>query len=261
VPIGRTDTITGGNGIDQLTGGAGADVFNYAAIVAAANADNITAFVTAQDFFNFTAATYGGTFADGAGDVDTILTNAAATALVGGAAGAADDSLIQATAAQILAIDLGTGAVASGAMLAYATDSGALYYDADGDFTAGAVVIGTVTTLTGTLATTNFVGVWSPNQTNFNLRLVQKFFNRPSGRFFIALSTAQNTAVTPTTFALGFLATAASFASLQSLAATTSQKTLPATYRVTLHLMATGGCDRLQWLYVQLIFLPLSTIS
>ena len=106
VPIGRTDTITGGNGIDQLTGGAGADVFNYAAIVAAANADNITAFVTAQDFFNFTAATYGGTFADGAGAVDTILTNAAAAALIlADVAASADDSIVTATLAQIQALD------------------------------------------------------------------------------------------------------------------------------------------------------------
>jgi hypothetical protein len=76
----------------------------------------------------------------------TVIDNTAAAALVAGAvAGSADQNVIVATAAQIGALDFATGAVASGALIAVASDTGDIYYDADGDFTALSVVIGSIT--------------------------------------------------------------------------------------------------------------------
>jgi Ca2+-binding RTX toxin-like protein len=137
------DVITGGAGIDTLTGGTGVDTFVFDTVVLAANANNITDFdQSAGDVLRFDAVTFTGYTAAAV----TVIDNTAAAALVAGAvAGSADQNVIVATAAQIGALDFATGAVASGALIAVASDTGDIYYDADGDFTALSVVIGSIT--------------------------------------------------------------------------------------------------------------------
>ena len=156
------DTITGGNGIDQLTGGAGNDVFNYGAIVLAANADNITEFNIPNDVFNFTAATYGGTFADGAGPVNTFTSTVqGALLIVNGFANTANNALFFGNLADLQALNFSTNGVASGRVLAYAEDTDQLVVsNAVGNFTGGQdQIIGTIGGIVGVpFALANFVG-------------------------------------------------------------------------------------------------------
>lgn len=130
------DTLIGGDGIDQLTGGAGSDTFAFNTVVSAANANNITDFVAGADGdkLRFDAAT----FTDyAAGATVTFATAAAAVQTA-----AVDNIIIRDTAANI-----GTYTAAAGAQatIAIATDTGNIIYDANGDFTAGSVVIGNIT--------------------------------------------------------------------------------------------------------------------
>jgi len=132
------DTIIGGNGIDQLTGGTGSDTFAFNTVILAANANNITDFTAGAggDVLRFDAAT----FTDyTAGAVVAFGTAAAATA---GATGAANNVILRDTAANITGY---VAADATQAVIAIATDTGNIYYDADGNFGAGAVIIGSMT--------------------------------------------------------------------------------------------------------------------
>jgi Ca2+-binding RTX toxin-like protein len=143
---GGGDSLNGEAGIDVLVGGGGNDFFIYSGTVAAANANNITEFVVADDTITFTAA-------DSAGSAGN-LTVAAQASLPNGAGAAAQYILVD-TDAAIQAADESTAF--GGKALAFATDTGKLYYDADGNFSALEVIIGTVTTLTGTPSTGDFV--------------------------------------------------------------------------------------------------------
>lgn len=148
------DTIVGGDGIDTITLGDGADVVDFSTIVAAANANNITAFVggAGGDIIKFDAVTWT-TYSAGAA---TVVTAAVAEALADDGSAWVNHVVVD-TEAAITAANL--AAEAGGPALAVASNSGKIYYDADGNFTAGAVVIGTITTITGTLDLNNFIVV------------------------------------------------------------------------------------------------------
>jgi Ca2+-binding RTX toxin-like protein len=109
---GGNDTLAGGLGRDTLTGGAGADTFVL--IPGAANADRITDFTAGLDRLQIGAADFGAGLAPGTLDA------AAFTANRGGQARAADDRLI------------------------YETDTGRLFFDADGDGDAARILIATL---------------------------------------------------------------------------------------------------------------------
>ena len=111
------DSIVGGNGIDTLTGGLGADTFDLSALIATANRDVITDFLAGTDKLN----------------IQDLVVNFAADA------------------AAVTALN-----VAGPAAYAYQADTGALYYDANGDFSAGKELIASLTAAT-VLTVTDFV--------------------------------------------------------------------------------------------------------
>ena len=143
------DTITGANGIDTLTGGGGIDTFVFEGIVAAANANNIQDFnVTGGDIIQLDGAVNG--LADGA------------TVIIVNVAGSGDvaNQLIVDTAANLGTNGASIGNKSGGSntkhQYAIASDTGAIYYDADGNWTAGSVQIGTIGAQTDTLTAANF---------------------------------------------------------------------------------------------------------
>lgn len=96
--------------------------------------------------------------------VNEVLATVATIATLGaGAANSAAGSatvnyIVADTAANILSSDLSAQFKVAGTsygVLAYATDTGNLYYDADGNFTSQAVLVGNVTA-SGTLTADNF---------------------------------------------------------------------------------------------------------
>jgi Ca2+-binding RTX toxin-like protein len=138
------DTIKGGAGIDTLTGGAGDDTF-VIGVTTAADADNIVDFDaedgTVADLLNFDISDMGLNAADFAAGAVTIVNAAAANAL---AAGAASNHIIVDTLANIATM-VDADAAWTGGAIAIASDTGNIYYDADGDFSAGSVIIGSIT--------------------------------------------------------------------------------------------------------------------
>jgi Ca2+-binding RTX toxin-like protein len=151
------DTLAGGNGIDVLTGGAGVNVFNASSVLTAANADNVADFKAGAGgdaFHVFNSTT--GVIADGT-TLANFVTVAGIAALTNGDF-VADTAANLGTNAALVGDQSATFSTAGG--FALATDTGALYYDADGDFTAGAEIIATITATTataGTFAPSNFV--------------------------------------------------------------------------------------------------------
>ena len=115
------DTLNGGAGTDALTGGAGNDRFHFDQAAGAANADTIT---------DFTGA-----------DVDEIWLGLGAFSALGSTGAVLAGAVEQAAT---LSDDSG----AAGTFLKFDTDSGALYYDADGSGTGGAG-LQLIATLTG----------------------------------------------------------------------------------------------------------------
>jgi Ca2+-binding RTX toxin-like protein len=132
------DTITGGAGADSLTGGAGADTFVLTDRTAI---DDITDFISATDLVSLNGgavATVGGT------EVGIV----AATTLVFDTIGNLG------TLGATIGNDV-TGNGGAGVNYAVASDTGAIFFDADGDWTAGSVQIGTVGAVA--FAATDFV--------------------------------------------------------------------------------------------------------
>lgn len=134
----KNDTLTGNGGADTLTGGDGNDQFvlnkatagnevkiNDFKVVSVVSGDN--------DVFALSNAAFTGAPAVGA---------ALTVSLVAGATNSANTILVD-TFANLTANQTATGLVRFG----YAKDNGKLFYDADGNFSAGTVLIATTTPL------------------------------------------------------------------------------------------------------------------
>jgi hypothetical protein len=139
------DVITGGDGIDTVTGGLGADTFVFNTIVATANASNIQDFEADDDILQFDAVTFDAYVAGvgvAVGDVANNLTDA--------------NTVLVDTVANVVTAAVDT--TNNAGVVFIASDTGDIYYDADGDFTVGAVIIGSITAgEVGDLAADNFV--------------------------------------------------------------------------------------------------------
>ncbi|MCI5048848.1 MAG: calcium-binding protein [Rickettsiales bacterium] len=144
------DTLQGGLGVDSLTGGAGDDTFDYGGNTNAGT-DIITAFVAGSGNDVYAIDESLGDVA-GAYTTGNTVTVATATAVNANANVAMADTVMVDTLAGITSVN-GTAGLVS-----YAVDSatGDLYYDADGNWTAGSVQLSNVTTLTGTFVASNF---------------------------------------------------------------------------------------------------------
>jgi Ca2+-binding RTX toxin-like protein len=141
------DTITGGDGADTITGGAGHDTIHLSDADSAvdvvvidsasgADADSITGFVSGEDLLELSIAGLGLNGADYTVGAVAGISASAAAAL--GSASWSNYIVID-TAANIAAL-VTTGG--TGAVLAFATDTGNVSWDADGDFSAGLVIVG-----------------------------------------------------------------------------------------------------------------------
>lgn len=131
----KADTLTGNGGLDNLTGGVGNDQFvlNKATD---GNGVTITDFTVAagnNDVFALSNAAFAGAPAVGA---------ALTVSAVASATNSANTILVD-TFANLTANQTATGLVRFG----YAKDNGKLFYDADGNFSAGTVLIATTAVL------------------------------------------------------------------------------------------------------------------
>ena len=133
------DRLTGGTGTNTLDGGNGADTFVFT------NQGNqtVTQFITGDnDVFAFTVSAYGGVPTPGTtavvSDADT-ATNASSSIIVD-----TFDSIEDLADTKSLI------------RFAFATDTKTLLYDFDGDWSTTNTTVATITSITGTLAATNF---------------------------------------------------------------------------------------------------------
>jgi Ca2+-binding RTX toxin-like protein len=112
------DTLEGGTGNDSLVGGAGADIFRLAsALNGSTNVDRITDFSTVDDVLQLE---------------NSVFTQLTATGVL--------------SSASFVASSTGNAVDASDRVL-YETDTGKLFYDADGSGTAVKVLVATLTTM------------------------------------------------------------------------------------------------------------------
>jgi serralysin len=125
------DQILGGNGKDTLGGGSGNDLFIFDNVVKNANADRITDFTVTADLIHLESAKFTGIGTDG--------TLAPGKYREGGNVDA-------------------TGATAPGQRILYDTDSGKLYYDADGNGSSDKILIAIL--------------VGAPNISNADLKVI-----------------------------------------------------------------------------------------
>lgn len=133
------DRLTGGTGTNTLDGGNGADTFVFT------NQGNqtVSQFITSDnDVFAFTVSAYGGVPTAGT----TAVVSAAATATN------ASSSIIVDTFDSIEALEDTKSLI----RFAFATDTKTLLYDLDGDWSTTNATVATITSITGTLAATNF---------------------------------------------------------------------------------------------------------
>jgi len=128
------DLLIPGDDIDEVTGGPGVDTFGFDTITANADGSFILDFVagTGGDILRFDQATF--TEYDGS---DIVIVDAAGVTDTAGA----DNEVVVDTAANIAGIDTSGGNGSN--PIAIATDTGDIYYDADGNY-VNAVVIGNI---------------------------------------------------------------------------------------------------------------------
>jgi len=152
------DTITGGTGIDTITTGNGIDNVSYFATVLAANANNVLDFTygTGGDVLQFSDASLAvdaGAFTAGTAIATTTV------ALVGGGRDVVNEIIVD-TIANLGALGVTIGDESGNAnnvyQLAVSSDTGAIFYDADGDWTAGSVQIGDLNNSGTALVAGNF---------------------------------------------------------------------------------------------------------
>jgi hypothetical protein len=152
------DTITGGDGIDTITTGNGIDNVSYFGIVAAANANNVTDFTYGLNgdvlqFSDASLAVDAGAFT--AGTAIALTTVAAVT----GGRDVANEIIFD-TIANLGALGVSIGDESGNGnnvyQLAVASDTGAIFYDADGDWTAASVQIGDLNNSGTALVAGNF---------------------------------------------------------------------------------------------------------
>lgn len=151
------DTVTGGAGIDVIDLGASdgaVDTVSFAGVALAANANNVTSFEvgTGGDIMQFSDAL----LAVNAGAFTAATAVAFTTvALVVAGRDTANEIVVD-TIANLgaLGVSLGdqTGNAVNVYQLAIASDTGAVFYDADGDWSNGSVQIGDFDFTTGLLA-------------------------------------------------------------------------------------------------------------
>ena len=135
------DTIDGGAGVDTIVGGTGADTIVLHS--GAANNDSIT-FVAADDVLAF-AAIAGDMVVGTALTIQTVATKASAANRV------IVDTIANLGAAGVTIGD--QSAYANDIHYAIASDTGEIFYDADGNWTAGVIAVGTITAAQAALLT------------------------------------------------------------------------------------------------------------
>jgi hypothetical protein len=151
------DVLTGGGGLDYLTGGNGADTFELDDIILTANAVTITDFTVEDgDIIQIDVGTYDLYTAADAVVVVTAAIFAALTTATDNSAGGGSNYVIVDTAANIATLRADTSSGTTFSALAIASDTGTVYFDADGNYTAGSIEVGYIT-ITGTLTGDNFV--------------------------------------------------------------------------------------------------------
>lgn len=133
------DTVSGGAGADEIDGGAGTDLISLVNIASTTDADTVYGFTSNTDEIALTntASATSGT------DVSALVT-------IAGIGSLAIDDIIADTSANLeisggasVAIGDKSGVFTAGGY-AYETDTGNLYFDSDGDFTSGIVLVGTL---------------------------------------------------------------------------------------------------------------------
>jgi len=151
------DTITGGDGIDTIDLGASdavTDKVSYFGITAAANANNVTSFEAGAggdvvQFSDASLAVDAGAFTAGTAIAFTTV------ALVGAGRDTANEIIVD-TIANLGALGVTIGDESGNAnnvyQIAIASDTGAIFYDADGNWTAGSVQIGDLDITSGLVA-------------------------------------------------------------------------------------------------------------
>lgn len=132
------DVIDGGAGTDTLTGGGGQDTFVFNAITSSTNAKVITDFVggSSGDILQFDVSTYTD-YHTGNASIVNATTAKAATSWN-------SNAVVVDTEANIDTLNV-SAATGHHAVLAIASDTGAIMYDADGDFSSGVIIIGSLT--------------------------------------------------------------------------------------------------------------------
>ena len=130
--------LDGKGGSDTLTGGTGADSFQFStALNATTNVDTITDFLPGTDKIRLD----GGVLADG-------VTPAVFGAFSPGVAVAAD---------QLLKVTSGSAALDANDFLIYNTVTGQLYYDRDGNGAAAPILFAVLQTHPDTLSASDFI--------------------------------------------------------------------------------------------------------
>jgi len=148
------NSITGGTGVDYINGGLGADTINGEA---GADVIILTETSSSADVVQLTDRTAIDTITGFTTGTDRISLNGGVVAVVSTtlAAIANTTTLVFDTIANLGALGVTIGDQTAGSVVLYAvaSDTGAIFFDADGDWTAASVQIGTVGVIAGLVAT------------------------------------------------------------------------------------------------------------